>query len=70
MRHDHFNFVLAIGDDVTDEDLFRVLPSSAVSIRVGLAGTHAQHNLRSADEVVQFLESLVEGSPESAVAEA
>ncbi|HEU4345322.1 MAG TPA: bifunctional alpha,alpha-trehalose-phosphate synthase (UDP-forming)/trehalose-phosphatase [Candidatus Binatia bacterium] len=60
IMHEDFDFVLAIGDDVTDEDLFRVLPESAVSIRVGVAGTHAQHNLRSADEVIQFLTSLAE----------
>ncbi len=60
ITHGDYDFVLALGDDVTDEDLFRVLPSSAVSIKVGVAGTEAQHNLRSADEVIQFLGSLIE----------
>ncbi|MEI9864999.1 MAG: trehalose-phosphatase [Limisphaerales bacterium] len=33
------DFILGIGDDWTDEDLFRALPASAYSVRVGLANT-------------------------------
>jgi trehalose 6-phosphate synthase/phosphatase len=53
---------MAIGDDLTDEDLFRVLPEWAVSIRVGMAGTHAQHNLRSEVEVTELLQSFAHTS--------
>ena len=60
MRKDDYDFVLAIGDDTTDEDLFRVLPELAVSIRVGIAGTHAQHNVRSTAEVIELLHSLAQ----------
>jgi len=52
------DFVLAIGDDSTDEDMFRVLPQGAYSIRVGTAGTHARFNLRDPGEVLQLLEQL------------
>jgi trehalose 6-phosphate synthase/phosphatase len=54
------DFVLAIGDDSTDEDLFSVLPDSAVSIQVGFASTHARYNLRTADEAMDLLKSLAE----------
>ena len=54
------DFVLAIGDDVTDEDLFAVLPESAYSIRVGIANTHARYNLRDTREVLSLLVSLPE----------
>jgi trehalose 6-phosphate synthase/phosphatase len=57
-----YDFIMAIGDDLTDEDLFRVLPDWAVSIRVGMAGTHAQHNLRSDAEVAELLQSLTQTS--------
>jgi trehalose 6-phosphate synthase/phosphatase len=55
-RHD---FILAIGDDWTDEDLFAILPEDAYSIRVGVTSTHARFNLKSADEVIELLQCLV-----------
>lgn len=51
-------FVLAIGDDWTDEDLFKALPSGAYSIKVGITNTHAQYNLPGPTEVIRFLEQL------------
>ena len=51
-------FILAIGDDWTDEDLFKAMPESAYSIHVGLARTHAKYNLRSPREVLQLLSQL------------
>ena len=39
------DFILAIGDDWTDEDLFRALPPTAYSVRVGLANTAARYYL-------------------------
>jgi len=36
------DFILGVGDDWTDEDLFRALPASAYSVRVGLANTAAR----------------------------
>ncbi|MBI2336170.1 MAG: bifunctional alpha,alpha-trehalose-phosphate synthase (UDP-forming)/trehalose-phosphatase [Deltaproteobacteria bacterium] len=53
-----FDFVLAIGDDQTDEDLFHALPESAYSIRVGISNSFAKFNLPSHHEVLQLLESL------------
>jgi trehalose 6-phosphate synthase/phosphatase len=48
---DAHDFVLAIGDDSTDEDMFRALPESAYSIRVGLVGSHARFNLPGSADV-------------------
>ena len=58
-----YDFILAIGDDTTDEDLFKVLPPSAISIRVGVTGTHALFNIRNVTEVINLLRSLAD-SPE------
>ncbi len=52
------DFLLAIGDDWTDEDMFRVLPQSAYSIRVGLENTVARFRLANAGAVRQVLREL------------
>jgi trehalose 6-phosphate synthase/phosphatase len=56
------DFVLAIGDDTTDEDMFRALPPSAWSIRVGVVTTHARFNVPGYEDVVGLLTRLV-GEP-------
>lgn len=35
LQHTNYDFILAIGDDTTDEDMFKVLPSNAISVKVG-----------------------------------
>ncbi|MHA1238755.1 MAG: bifunctional alpha,alpha-trehalose-phosphate synthase (UDP-forming)/trehalose-phosphatase [Candidatus Odinarchaeia archaeon] len=55
-----WEFILAAGDDYTDEDIFRVLPENAYSIKVGLSPTKAKYNLVSYKEVVSLLKELVE----------
>jgi trehalose 6-phosphate synthase/phosphatase len=47
--------ILAIGDDQTDEDMFRVLPSKAVTIRVGASVSRARYRLRDYRDVRRFL---------------
>ena len=54
------DFVLAIGDDWSDEDLFRVLPESAYSIKVGMTQSHAKINLPDQREVLILLEELAQ----------
>jgi trehalose 6-phosphate synthase/phosphatase len=55
-------FILAIGDDWTDEDLFRALPPTAYSVRVGLATTAARYYLSNHTAVRRVLRELSEGS--------
>ena len=57
LKHSH-DFVLAIGDDYTDEDMFAALPSRAFSIKVGRGRTHAQYRLKSAADVKRLLQKL------------
>ena len=52
------SFILAMGDDWTDEDLFAVLPSNAYSIKVGLRTSKAKYNLKSYQEVRALLHQL------------
>lgn len=53
-----FDFVLAVGDDLADEELFKVLPEKSYSIKVGLAKSYAKFNLKNHREVVQLLTDL------------
>ncbi len=58
------DFILAIGDDRTDEDLFRALPPTAYSVRVGLADTVAQYYLSNHTAVRRVLRELNQTTPE------
>lgn len=51
-------FVLAIGDDWTDEDLFAAMPEGAYSIKVGLEPSRAAWSLDSVDAVLELLHEL------------
>ena len=53
--------VVALGDDRTDEDLFRALPPSALSIRVGQGPSRATTRLPDPMAVRRFLEDLAIG---------
>ncbi len=54
-----WDFVLAIGDDYTDEDMFLALPSSAYTINVGIQETNARFQLRDVNDVLTFIELLI-----------
>ena len=55
-----YDFILAIGDDQTDEDIFKALPESAVTIKVGSTMSAADYYLRSPQEVRAFLRKLTQ----------
>ncbi len=51
-------FVLAAGDDYTDEDMFRELPPESYTIKVGPGDTKARFQLSSVDDMMALLEDL------------
>ncbi|MEM3839352.1 MAG: bifunctional alpha,alpha-trehalose-phosphate synthase (UDP-forming)/trehalose-phosphatase [Candidatus Micrarchaeaceae archaeon] len=53
------DFILALGDDYTDEDMFRLIPKEAYSVRVGVAQSYARFNLHNAKEAISLLEKLL-----------
>jgi trehalose 6-phosphate synthase/phosphatase len=55
-----YDFVMAIGDDKTDEDMFRALAEKAVTIKVGGGHTLAQYNIPSQQEVIKLLHTLAD----------
>jgi trehalose 6-phosphate synthase/phosphatase len=58
ISENEYDFILAIGDDWTDEDLFRVLPETAYSIKVGMSQSQARFNLPNSPEVINLLREL------------
>jgi len=53
-------FVLAIGDDKTDEDMFKALADKGITIKVGPGHTQAQYTVPSQKEVLGLLYQLVD----------
>lgn len=54
-----YDFVLSIGDDVTDEDLFTALPDAAYSIKIGRGRTAARFRMESHKDVTTLLKRFV-----------
>jgi len=53
------DFILCIGDDATDEDMFKVMRDKAYTIKIGRANTSAQYTILSQNEVFPFLRKLI-----------
>ena len=58
LKENQCDFILAIGDDKTDEDLFRVIPASQYSILVGLKQSRAKYNFKQQQDVLDLLDKL------------
>ena len=58
LKNDTFDFILAMGDDTTDEDTFRELPNEAYTIKIGTISEIARYNLRNQTSVIPFLKRL------------
>lgn len=52
------DFILAAGDDYTDEDMFRELPDETYSIKIGSGETRAKSQLQSVEEITSLLDEL------------
>ncbi len=56
-----WDFILAIGDDLADEDIFKVLPATAWTIKVGVGASAARFSLGSPGQVAALLTAMVRG---------
>lgn len=52
-----YDYVFAAGDDKTDEFLFRALPDTAFTIRVGISPSIARYNTANIDVLHRLLKS-------------
>ena len=55
-----YDFILAIGDDTTDEDMFHSLPHNGISIKVGDFSPVAKYRIPLQSSVISFLHQLIE----------
>lgn len=60
-------FILAVGDDWTDEDLFRVMPPYAYSVKVGMGLSNALYNVNDTPMMLSLLKQLNEAKGRASV---
>jgi trehalose 6-phosphate synthase/phosphatase len=54
------DFILCIGDDATDEDMFRAMRDKAYTIKIGRANTSAEYTILSQNDVFPFLKRFIQ----------
>lgn len=65
LREDRYDFILAVGDDTTDEDIFKAMPARAFTIKVGNALSAADYFVSSFRKVRELLQLLISESAEN-----
>jgi trehalose 6-phosphate synthase/phosphatase len=58
IEQDDWGFLLAVGDDYTDEEMFAVMPEKAYSIKVGASISKARFNVDTVQNVRDLLRQL------------
>ena len=53
-----YDFILCIGDDITDENMFESLPKNSYTIKVGKKKTSAKYYIKDPRQVKTFLSFL------------
>lgn len=56
----NYDFILSIGNDWTDEYMFKDLPDDAITIKVGKTNTIARYSIGNYQNVLDFLKKLTE----------
>ena len=59
LEKEQWGFLIAAGDDYTDEEMFAVMPQNAYSIKVGIGISKARFNVDTVVEFRTLLEGLV-----------
>jgi trehalose 6-phosphate synthase/phosphatase len=59
LNHFKPDFTICIGDDTTDEDMFKALEKKAYTIKIGTDGTAAKYNIPTQADVLPVLESIM-----------
>ena len=62
-RDPAYGFLLAAGDDRTDEDVFEAAPDDAWTVKIGGGPTRARFALKNSAEMRRLLEAMAEAEP-------
>ncbi|MFX1273492.1 MAG: bifunctional alpha,alpha-trehalose-phosphate synthase (UDP-forming)/trehalose-phosphatase [Promethearchaeota archaeon] len=60
LTHEKWDFIMILGDDMTDEDMFEIAPDSAYTIKVGLKRSKARYNIISYKDSRSILKTMNE----------
>ena len=60
IEENHSDFVLIVGDDKTDEDMFRSLADKALTIKVGPGHSVAQYSVSTQQDIIRLLHDFAE----------
>ena len=60
LQHGNYDFIIAMGDDTTDNDMFEALPQKAFTIKVGNVSETARYNIPEQKDVLPFLQTLAD----------
>lgn len=59
LKKKSYDFILAMGDDVTDEDMFTSLPKEAYTVKIGTISENAKYNIINQSDTLPFLNRLI-----------
>lgn len=57
-RREHWDVIVALGDDRTDEELFTAMPEASFTIKIGEGETRARYRLTGQDRLLALLEAI------------
>ena len=60
ISRENFDFIMAAGDDQTDEDIFQVLPEKAYSIKIGITPSMAHFHVESVNKFRSLLKKMTQ----------
>jgi len=58
LKNHNYDFILCMGDDVTDEDMFKTVPRTAYTIKIGMISKDARFNIPDQKDVVSFIKTI------------
>lgn len=60
VKKGEYDFLMACGDDWTDEDTFKAMPENTYTIKVGVSSSAAKYRVESYQDIRKLLSSLVD----------
>ena len=58
LKDEEYDFIMAVGDDKTDEDLFRAMPQYAFTIKIGSDPSLAEYSIKEQPMLYDLLDSF------------